>query len=411
MQIDFKVNINIPNCKIDTIIGAFKKALPIFLTEFIKTILIKFAEEYMSKAVKPFSCDKCGNKRNFIWKTRNAKPTTIVTIFGEVVLGQLQIECKNCGHKMFITRLLLDICKYQKMSGTTTKILALIGSLTTFRVSEKILGMFNICLDKITVWRCVQKIGEDIKFDLDPDEAPRGQADGTGIPIQSIKKRGKELKVFIQEKVNGGIRIAGLAIGSYEGEWEKLFGPILETLKLFPSFLLVTDGDTNILKGIKGVNIIFQRCLWHIPHQMKYYLWKNGVVRKSTEWFYIIGSLLDITAVRPLINDDKEIEAVIKKKEEHLDELIEYCRKKGLDKSVTYLQNAKPDMFTAFRKKLKGRTTSKVERVMRTVNLRINVGKWSMKGALNAMKVRLAHYYNGFDIKDEHDENISVAIL
>jgi len=169
MQIDqtFKISINTPDCKIDTIIGAFKKVLPLFLTEFVKIILIKFAEEYMSKAVKPFCCDKCGNNRNFIWKTRNAKPTTIVTIFGEVVLGQLQIECKNCGHKMFITRILLEICKYQKMSGTTMKILALIGSLTTFRVSEKILGMFNIRLDKITVWRCVQKVGEKIEFDLD----------------------------------------------------------------------------------------------------------------------------------------------------------------------------------------------------------------------------------------------------
>jgi len=211
--------------------------------------------------------------------------------------------------------------------------------------------------------------------------------------------------------VKGGIRIAGLAIGNYDSGWDKLFGPILETLKLFPSFLLVTDGDTNILKGIKGVNIIFQRCLWHIPHQMKYYLWKDEVARKSGEWFYIIGRLLDITAIRSLIYDEDEINAVIKIKTERLEELIKYCREKGLNHCVTYLQNAMPDMFTAFRNRLNGKTTSKVERVMRTVNLRINVGKWSTKGALNAMKIRLAHYYNGFDIKDEQDENISIAIL
>jgi hypothetical protein len=144
---------------------------------------------------------------------------------------------------------------------------------------------------------------------------------------------------------------------------------------------------------------------------MKYYLWKDEVARKSQEWFYIIGRLLDITAIRSLIYDEDEINAVIKVKTEHLEELIEYCRKKGLNHCVTYLQNAMPDMFTAFRNRLNGKTTSKVERVMRTVNLRINVGKWSTKGALNAMKIRLAHYYNGFDIKDEQDENISIAIL
>ena len=143
---------------------------------------------------------------------------------------------------------------------------------------------------------------------------------------------------------------------------------------------------------------------------MKYYLWKDEVARKSGEWFYIIGKLLDITAIRSLIYDEDEINAVIKIKTESLEELIKYCREKGLNHCVTYLQNAMPDMFTAFRNRLNGKTTSKVERVMRTVNLRINVGKWSTKGALNAMKIRLAHYYNGFDIKDEQDGNISIAI-
>ena len=34
---------------------------------------------------------------------------------------------------------------------------------------------------------------------------------------------------------------------------------------------------------------------------------------------------------------------------------------------------------------------------MRTVNMRVNVSKWSDDGALNVTKVRLAYYYNGFD--------------
>jgi hypothetical protein len=297
------------------------------------------------------------------------------------------------------------------MSYATMKILALIGSLASFRVSEKILGMFNIPLNKITVWRCVQKIGEDIEFDLDLDEAPRGQADGTGIPIQGIKKRGKELKVFIQEKIGGGVRIAGLAIGNYDSGWNKLFDPILETLKLFPSFLLITDGDTSILKGIKSLNIIFQRCLWHIPHQMKYYLWKDKAVRKSKEWLHVMCRLIDITTIRSLLHDEDEIDAVVKLKTDQLEELIKYCQEKNWNSCATYLQNAMPDMFTAFKNKLYGKATSKVERVMRTVNLRINVGKWSMTGALNAVKIRLAHYYNGFNIDKQDDKNITVAIL
>ena len=35
--------------------------------------------------------------------------------------------------------------------------------------------------------------------------------------------------------------------------------------------------------------------------------------------------------------------------------------------------------------------SSLAERVMRTVNMRINVGKWSPSGAFNAMNLRLAY--------------------
>ena len=63
-----------------------------------------------------------------------------------------------------------------------------------------------------------------------------------------------------------------------------------------------------------------------------------------------------------------------------------------------YLTNASDDLFTSIENKLNGKTTSYVERVMRTVNMRINVGKWSASGALNATKVRLAYYYNNFDV-------------
>ena len=41
--------------------------------------------------------------------------------------------------------------------------------------------------------------------------------------------------------------------------------------------------------------------------------------------------------------------------------------------------------------------TRKVGRLFRTVNMRINVGKWSGTGGLNVTKVRLAYCYHGFD--------------
>jgi len=88
---------------------------------------------------------------------------------------------------------------------------------------------------------------------------------------------------------------------------------------------------------------------------------------------------------------------MVESKRKRLEEIIRYCRDNGYIRTVSYLENARPDMFTALEKRLNGKTTSKVERVMRTVNMRVNVSKWSKAGALNVTKVRLAYYYNGFD--------------
>lgn len=406
MQVTIKVDyiVEIPDSNIETITACFKKVLLLFLREFVIRIVNEFAIQYMNQETQPFACTKCGSMSGFVWKTKHAKDTKIATIFGTIILGQMQVKCKSCGKKMYITRKLLNIPPRKLMSGSTKKIFALLGGLTSFRVSEKILKMVGVKMNKMAVWRCTQEVGEKLEFDLDINEKARGEADGTGVAINGIKKRGKELKVFVQEKITGGVRIAGLSIGKYEGEWDKLFEPLKSGLKAFENFLLVTDGDSAILKSIKGVKILFQRCLWHLPYQMKYYLWKDGVTRKTQEWYHILGEVFDITAIRYGVDDEKEIEAIVKAKSSRLESLISYCLQKGYTGCQSYLENARENMFTAFRNKLEGKTTSKVERVMKTVNMRIKMGKWSANGALNAIKVRLAHYYNGFDPLEEMDQ-------
>ncbi|MBF8274966.1 MAG: hypothetical protein HW390_39, partial [Candidatus Brocadiaceae bacterium] len=171
--------------------------------------------------------------------------------------------------------------------------------------------------------------------------------------IKGIAKRGKELKVFVQYKRGGGVRVAGLDIGNYHGAWDKLFQNRIEVMK---RFLLITDGDTSILDGLKDkVKVLIQRCLWHIPYQAGYVLWEDGVKHKSREWLQVMSDIPEICAIRPFVDCQKTIEKIIESK----------------------------------RKRLEG--------VMRTVNMRVHVSKWSDTGALNVTKIRLAYYDNGFD--------------
>ena len=229
MKINFKCeySIDLPDCKHETIICAFTKLLPMILADLFQCILVRFANEFMRAAVKPFNCDRCGNDRDLSWKTRHGKLTVLRTVFALLKIRQLQVKCKHCEKKMFITRSLLGLDARVITPPDTRKRLALLGSLTTFRVAEKITGMFGVKLCRMSIWRCVQQEAENIEFGLDPAEKAEGEADGTGIPIKGIKKRGRELKVFIQKRIGGGIRIAGLAIGKYDGGWDKLFKPIL----------------------------------------------------------------------------------------------------------------------------------------------------------------------------------------
>lgn len=401
MKIQFActIDIDLKNPSLKEISDNFGKILKIIVSQFFQQIILEFADYYMSQRKKPFSCKICGNNGDFIWKTHHGKKTSLLTIFGLLNLFQIQVQCKNCDHKMYLTRKLLDVSPRKRIPFDTVRKLGMIGALTTFRVAAKITGMFGVVIDKMTVWHSVQKLSKDVKFGLDPEECSSGEADGTGIPIRGIKKRGKEMKVFVQLKKNGGVRVAGLSIGNYDSGWDKLFKPLIPDLKCFKQFLLVTDGDTNILKGLgKTVKVLFQRCLWHIPHQFKWYLWKDGVKNKSKEWIKAISQLIEISNIKSLQHDKECVEDIVSIKTKKLDKLILFCDSNGWEHCVTYLQNAKPNMFTSLSNKLNGKTTSRVERVMKTINMRINVGKWSPQGALNVNKIRLAHYYNDFDV-------------
>jgi len=399
IEFECQFRVDLQNSDFSSIMKAFLMLLPQLLEDFFQKVLVGFGEYEMSLKKKSFTCKRCGNDTEFVWKTRHGKATTILTWFRWITLKQLQVRCKRCGSKQYITRMLLGMEPKKRVPDETRRKLALMGALTSYRVSAKIGKMFGWAVDKMTIWKSVQQIGAKMDFALDGNEEPRGEADGTGVGITGIPKRGKELKVLVQYKKGGGIRVAGIDIGNYNGSWDKLFQKSLDVIKGFKRpFLLLTDGDTSIFESLKGkVTILIQRCLWHIPYQAQYVLWKDAVKRKSEEWLHVVAELMEICAIRPLVDCPDTIYAMIASKRTRLEKTIAYCREKGFTHTVSYLENARGDMFTAIENRLEGKTTSRVERLFRTVNMRVNVSKWSTEGALNVTRVRLAYYYNGFD--------------
>ena len=86
------------------IIQKFGRLIPFLLTEFVDQILLSFAIHYMNReGEKPFACS-CGNRERFTWKTQHGKRTQILTMLGKLKIHQMQVECKDWGRRLLITR-------------------------------------------------------------------------------------------------------------------------------------------------------------------------------------------------------------------------------------------------------------------------------------------------------------------
>ncbi|MGI6354231.1 MAG: hypothetical protein ACOX6W_18295 [Lentisphaeria bacterium] len=412
IELSFNYTVDLADCKLDSLTSAFKAMLAAQLSTFISSVLQQFADRLLgsmadglpAEAGQLLVCPGCGG-RSFKWKTRMSSSVSakLTTAFGTLSIPQMQIQCRECARKQYIVRKLLKLLPYARLSEQMEHQLALCGSLTSFRVSEVFARTFGASFRRSTVWRCVRKVGRLLDFSVSPDERGEAQADGTGIPINGISKRGRELKVLIQKNTDKTAketgsrwRVAGLDLGPYNGSWEKLIARSREAIRTFKTFLLTTDGDDSIRKGLGNLKILFQRCLWHIPHQLKHCLWQDKIARDDEVWQTIMGGACHLVALRPHLEDDEKV-AFVRAKEKELGELLDFCRTHECEKSAAYLENAGPDLFTAVQNSLHGKSTSQAERVMRTVNLRVDFGKWSEEGVLNAMKIRLAFYYNGYD--------------
>ena len=154
---------------------AFLMLLPQLLEDFFQKVLVGFGEYEMGLKKKSFACKCCGNDTKFVWKTRHGKATTILTWFRWITLKQLQVLCKRCGSKQYITRMLLGMEPKKRVPDETRRKLALMGALTSYRVSAKIGKIFGWAVDKMTIWKSVQQIGAKMDFVLDGNEDPVGK--------------------------------------------------------------------------------------------------------------------------------------------------------------------------------------------------------------------------------------------
>ena len=73
IEVGCQFRVELTDSSLGAILKAFCKLLPEILRDFIQKVLVGFGESAMGQSRKPFCCDKCGNDKVFIWKTRHEK--------------------------------------------------------------------------------------------------------------------------------------------------------------------------------------------------------------------------------------------------------------------------------------------------------------------------------------------------
>jgi len=141
MKIEYEVGtvtIDIASPRLKFITEAFLNLQKIVQQRFFQNNLLAFAQYLMSLQVKPLGCDKCSNRRYFNWKTRHGKKNRLLTIFGQAMLKQLQVQSKQCGLEMYLIHKLLDERTRKRIPFETVRKLGLSGALISLCVTGKI---------------------------------------------------------------------------------------------------------------------------------------------------------------------------------------------------------------------------------------------------------------------------------
>ena len=148
---------------------------------------------------------------------------------------------------------------------------------------------------------------------------------------------------------------------------------IKETLKSLNARGIVHDGDMNVT----GCAPFIQRCLWHLVHQLKHFLWLDGLPHQQKEPY--VKELIDILFKSRTTQIMKE----------QYQRFLEKLRTNQLLNSFEHLKNAQDEIATSRDNEFNYHTTSPVEREMREINRRTDIGvRWSIPGIENLLLVK-----------------------
>lgn len=316
-------------------------------------------------------CPRCDGNQHIRkgWRSRVLRSSQ-----GRFVLLVLQARCKCCERtfRPFTEALGLQFSR-RFTDEMVDKAIALAIHNSFDRSSKLLAGLTAGTVSHEGIRQKIAAKAETITGSTDIAEKTV-LVDSTKVKAGS-KERGSSVQIAITAKpgpvVSGRSTIRKQLVHLHVGDVDTL----RDRFSLLQPDRLVHDGDVDFSLCADQV----QRCRWHLVHQLKHYLWQDGVPFEERGSYQ--SRLKDIifgewsTAPKMLSDFIKDLEA------------------EGCLTSAEHLKNARHETFT-YRadNNFAYTTTTPLEREMRELNRRADVGvRWSDQGIENVLKV-LFHY-------------------
>ncbi len=230
-------------------------------------------------------------------------------------------------------------------------------------------------------------------------------ADGTGYKRQRAENTRGQLRLMMG--VTGSPRrLVPLGVWADES-WEEIDKQMLEAKPegILPPVLAIDGEKGQEVLGNLAQDI--QRCQWHVPHQLGFALWEDGLKKGQRQPH--IDKLAGIIKIdlpdgeyRDIPREMREqIQGQLLESKGSMEALVNSFQRKGYHAAASYLRNASEHTFTVVEKWLEmgymaPKAISLLERVMREMGRRIKkIGaSWKDKGVLAVARVLMTRIYD-----------------
>jgi hypothetical protein len=340
-----------------------------------------FAE--LSAGLRELVCESCGvvHAGRATLLRRGSRTRRLRTSSGVLVFALHQLTCRDCGRTWSPFAEWLGLKPRQRISEELErKLVEWVTELSyakTCAVGSEWLGA---TLSPRTLHRCVQERGSAVRFTPAP-QCSVALADGTKVPA-GTQKRGCEIRFCLQilgrDRQHGRSRvrkrIAGWSVGV--GDWDRAIPAGVATDSI------VTDRERGLAEAAHRQNPdVFQgMCEWHLGHTLNHLL------------------VLDRMKVPERKRRVAELGRIVWGPEEKraadyraFCDALQHC-----PQAHTMLRNVAA--YVLSQRRPSERTTSVIEREMREINRRADVGaRWSESGVDRLLRLRHSKRINPDD--------------